>query len=645
MSAMPKPPGECESVTSLVTLVLAPHYDDEVLGCGGLVARLGLAGTRIHVVFLSDGSGGVEEVGDRRGYAARRRAESVEATRALGVASSEHLGLLDGSLVSSRADLRAGIERALLEHRPDLVLVPSPLEATDDHRAVFAALHDVLSALRPGDPGHDALAEARVLLYEVNHPAHPDLLVDVTRSRGAIEAAMSCYASQLERHDYLGAAFGLRRYRCVTLGPGVELAEAYRRLRVDDFRTRSLAQLVAEVGGAATIDQVREGPLVSVVVRTKDRAVLLEQALASVAASSYRALEVVLVNDGGQPPSVPSDFPFALRRIDLASNRGRAAAANAGVEAARGQYVLFLDDDDLVAPEHVETLVGLAVGSGARVVYADAAVGVYEPDPHEGWALRSRTVPYSRDFDPDLLLLDNYIPFHTVLVERSLYAEAGPFDESLAFFEDWDLLIRLSRLARFQHLARVTCEYRHFRGAAHALGETSDGRLDFVTTKGRVLEKHRSLRSSEALSRAIVTLRREAVEARTEADRLRSRLAEAERDFHLKNGELAAAREESERRAVALAEHEREFRRLYELEAELRGGIDDQLEHLGRTYAEIERLNQVIAAVLAERDRTIEAMKASRAWRLYQWWQRLAPGRRRRRKLVSSGGAKGEQRP
>ena len=645
MSAMPKPPGGCEVVTSLVTLVLAPHYDDEVLGCGGLVAQLGRAGTRVHIVFLSDGSGGVEEVGDRRAYAARRRAESVEATRALGVGSSEHLGLVDGSLASSRADLRAGIGRALLEHRPDLVLVPSPLEATDDHRAAFAALHDVLSALRPGEPGLDALAEARVLLYEVNHPAHPDLLVDVTRSRDAIEAAMSCYASQLERHDYFGAALGLRRYRCLTLEPGVELAEAYRRLRVDDFRTRSLAQLVTAVGGATAVGEIREGPLVSVVVRTKDRGVLLAQALESLAASSYRALEVVLVNDGGQPPPVPSDPPFALRRVDLPTNRGRAAAANAGVEAARGQYVLFLDDDDLVAPEHVETLVGLAVGSGARVVYTDAAVGVYEPDPRGGWALRSRTVPYSRDFDSDLLLVDNYIPFHTVLVERSLYAEVGPFDESLAFFEDWDLLIRLSRLARFQHLARVTCEYRHFRGAAHALGEASDGRPEFVSTKGRVLEKHRSLRSSDALARAVITLRREAVEAGIEADRLRARLAVAERDYHLKNGELASAREESDRRAAALEEHEREFRRLYELEAELRRGVDDQLEHLGRTYAEIERLNQVIAAIVAERDGTIAAMRATRAWRLHEWWQRLVRGRRGERGLVAGGGAKGGQRP
>jgi LmbE family N-acetylglucosaminyl deacetylase len=642
MSATVQPPGECTDVASLVTVVLAPHYDDEVLGCGGLLARLASHGTRIHVVFLSDGSGGVEEVGDRGAYAARRRAESEAATRALGVASSQHLGLRDGSLASSLGGLRAGIERALVEWRPDLVLVPSPLEVTDDHRAAFAALHDVLTTLREGDAGLEALAATAVLVYEVNHPAHPDLLVDVTSTRAAIETAASCYRSQLERHDYLGAALGLRRYRCLTLGPEVEFAEAYRRLRIDDFRTRSLAQLIAELGGVPALHQVREGPLVSVVVRTRDRPALLQQALDSLAASSYRAVEVVLVNDGGRPPAAPADFPFELRRVDLERNRGRAAAANAGLAATRGQYVLFLDDDDLVAPEHVEILVGLAVGSGARVVYTDAAVGSYEEDPDGGWRASSRTLPYSRDFDPDLLLFDNYIPFHTVLVERSLYDEAGPFDESLAFFEDWDLLIRLSRLAPFHHLARVTCEYRHFRGAAHALADLGDARPGFLATKARVLEKHRSLQSSDVLSRAVITLRRETVDAMLKAERLRSRVAEVDRAYHLKNGELESVREESGRRALALAQHERDFQRFFEEEASLRQGIDDQLAHLGRTYAEIERLTHDVerlggeverlggevaraAAASAERDQTIAAMKSTRAWRLHEWWQRHRP--------------------
>jgi glycosyltransferase involved in cell wall biosynthesis len=83
---------------------------------------------------------------------------------------------------------------------------------------------------------------------------------------------------------------------------------------------------------------VESGPPVSVIVRTKDRPHWLAEALRSLDASSYRRTEIVLVNDGGAPPQVaPLSLPVV--RVDLATNRGRAAAANAGVEAASGVVV------------------------------------------------------------------------------------------------------------------------------------------------------------------------------------------------------------------------------------------------------------------------------------------------------------------
>ncbi len=71
-------------------------------------------------------------------------------------------------------------------------------------------------------------------------------------------------------------------------------------------------------------------------------------------------------------------------------------------------------------------------------------------------------MPYSRDFDRDLLLVDNYIPFNTLLMEHDLLRELGrrgpAFARELAVFEDWDFLIRLSAQAPFHQLRRVTCE-------------------------------------------------------------------------------------------------------------------------------------------------------------------------------------------
>ncbi|HBL27335.1 MAG TPA: hypothetical protein DD490_10925, partial [Acidobacteria bacterium] len=438
-------------------------------------------------------------------------------------------------------------------------------------------------------------------------------------------------------HPYLRAGLGLRSWRTLSLEPGVELAEAYRRLRVEDFTTRSPAQLVRHLGGLPEVATVEGGPLVSVIVRTRDRPELLAEALASLAEGSYRRAEVVLVNDGGAPPVVPADYPLPVVRVDRAVSGGRATAAQAGVEAAHGTYVTFLDDDDLAAPEHLETLVGLVRAAGVRVAYTDAAVAVYALDPADpqGWSCRERRLPYSRDFDPDVLLVDNYIPFNTLLIERALCAEVGPFDPSLPFFEDWDFLIRLAALSPFHHLAQVTCEYRHFRGGAHhVFGERPRERGDFLEVKARVLAKHAERLRPDVLARAVDALRADIVRekesaagARREGEALRQSLSAARADldalnaahqalarerflweerYHTANGERAALREHSGKTAD-------ELRRLQAQEQELRAVVDDQTAHLGRTYGEIERLG-----------RLIQEMEGTRAWRLHRWWQRKA---------------------
>lgn len=647
-------------------LVVAPHYDDEVLGCGGLLVRLAETGAEVRVLFLTDSgraevgrTEGGEGAGDRDAYGERRRREASEAAKVLGLAGIDHLGLPDGELHRHLGAAERGIRSALLSQRPDLLLVPSPLEVTPDHRAAFHALHRVLAPVREGpsrgsatdagtncetDAESDALRDAttscRVLVYEINQPAYPDLLVDVTAQVPRLEEAMGRYTSQQERHDYLAAALGLRRFRTLTLPAaegGTTAAEGYRGLTVADFTTRSPAQLVRHLGGSPELLEITEGPTLSVVVRTRDRPELLAQALGSLAGGSYRRVQVVLVNDGGERPEIPDGYPFPVERIDLPENRGRAEAANAGVAAATGDWIAFLDDDDLAAPEHLATLADASAGAGVRVVYTDAAVAIYElagGDGEGGWVCRERRLPYSRDFDPERLLLDNYIPFNTLLIERTLFDETAldgrHFDPELPFFEDWDFLIRLSRRVPFLHLPRVTCEYRHFRGGGHhVLGEQPRRRSDFLEMKARVLAKHASFLEPELLARAVDSLKTELVEAREEArtsaearrererelralgadhHRLSGELHALEASYHRLNGELHSVRDDAARKG-------RELDRLYEEERKLRAVVGDQDEHLKRTYGEIERLQGVI-----------REMESTRAWRIHR---RLTGGRGR----------------
>jgi LmbE family N-acetylglucosaminyl deacetylase len=578
------PPGVATKVTADTALVIAPHFDDDVLGCGGLIAQLTAAGAEVGVLFLTDGSGGVEQIADRTAYAERRHGEASRALEILGVTDIEFADLPDGSLAEHVREAAEHIRRALIARSPDLLLAISPLEISADHRAAFAATHSVLSQLRGGTDLDDAVDGLQILLYEANHPAFPDILVDVSDTIGLVRRAIEAHASQLELHNYREMTLGLRSLRTASLAPDVTAAEGFRRLSVQDFVTTSRASMIRRLGGVPELHDVVDGPLISVVVRTKDRPQLLAEALASLAEGTYRRVEVVQINDGGKPPTVPEGFPFPVVAVDLPHTLGRAAAANAGIERASGDWIAFLDDDDLAAPEHLATLAGLSSAAGARVVYTDAAVGVYELDPKAGWREAARRLPYSRDFDPELLLFDNYIPFNTLLIDRKLLAEVGPLDTELPFFEDWDLLIRLSEVAPFLHLPQVTAEYRHFRGGHQIFGERPAERADFLTVKARVIDKHRARHSPEITARVVERLRAETVVAADAA----AELASERRRF---DGERAALTEALDLHRIAIAEHD---------------------ENAQRLHAEIERLN-----------RLIKEMEGTKAWQLHRFLEKL----------------------
>ncbi len=582
------PPGVTTQVSANSALVIAPHFDDDVLGCGGLIAQLTAAGAKVGVLFLADGSGGVEEIADRDAYAQRRHKEAARGLKILGVTDIEFLDLPDGSLSAHVDEAAEAVRRALVARRPDLLLAVSPLEISADHRAAFAATHAVLSGLRGGTDLDAAVDGLEILLYEANHPAFPDVLVDVSDKVDLVRSAIEAHASQLELHNYREVTLGLRSLRTASLSPVVTAAEGYRRLTVQDFVTSSRAGMIRRLGGVPELHDVDDGPTISVVVRTKDRPQLLAQALESLAAGTYRRVEVVLVNDGGKPPSVRDGFPFPVVLVNLPNNLGRAAAANAGVDKATGEWVAFLDDDDLAEPEHLATLAGLSAAAGTPVVYTDAAVGVYELDPQSGWREVARRLPYSRDFDPELLLFDNYIPFNTLLIERRLFEEIGPFDTGLEFFEDWDMLIRLAAAAPFHHYPQVTAEYRHFRGGDHILGERPTERADFLTMKARIIKKHRERHRPEITARVVDRLRAETIVAKDSAD---FRAAELETERHRFNRECAVLNEALDKHRVALTE---------------------QSENAEQLHAEIERLNGLI-----------KQMEATKAWKLHRALERL----------------------
>jgi len=169
-------------------------------------------------------------------------------------------------------------------------------------------------------------------------------------------------------------------------------------------------------------------PLVSVVMPCFGRTGLFHDALWSCLEQDYDALEVILVDDGSKPPlTVPYEDP-RIRVIRQPRNRGPSAARNAGLRAARGEYVKFMDSDDMLAnPAALSRFVRVAEEEQADLVYGDCVM------------VNLVTGRIGRLFDGQLdesLYGSNFLNPSRVLIRRSL-GEQVVFPEHMRLGEDW----------------------------------------------------------------------------------------------------------------------------------------------------------------------------------------------------------------
>jgi glycosyltransferase involved in cell wall biosynthesis len=221
-----------------------------------------------------------------------------------------------------------------------------------------------------------------------------------------------------------------------------------------------VALTAGDVGGKAR-------PTVSVLIRTMGRSGLLKDALACLANQTYTNIEVIIVEDG--PETLPEFLArwrerLAITYEALGKNRGRCHAGNRAMELAKGEYFVFLDEDDLLYSDHIEQLLAalLREKSKAAMSYAFELPTKYATTPQGGvveqGALFTRfAVPFSYS----TLLRSNYIPIHCLLFHRSLFEECGGFDPNVDLCEDWNLWVRYATHSRpFSTVPKTTAIYR-----------------------------------------------------------------------------------------------------------------------------------------------------------------------------------------
>ena len=456
-------------------LVLAPHPDDETFGCGGSLILQRDDHGHVKIVFLTNGSKGGCREKAKEEYVALRRMEAEKACALLGVADLEFWFYEDREL-GDAGDVSSKIIDLLHAYKPDLVLVPSPLEIHPDHRATAYFFEKAI---------RKEYFSCKVALYEIGQPLPVvNCLVNITPVLDRKMRAVSEYKSQLLERPYADFSFSLGRYRSFTLPLSQTHAEAFFTCGSEEIREQGiLAVLLNDITSRGQIFDIekdfrfsksdmhtkeltrkqntRQEPMVSVVLPTYNRPEELAKSLKSIFDQTFRDFEIIVVNDGGEDvQKVIDSFEQKDKIVYLAHkrNRGVAAARNTAIRKARGRFIAYLDDDDLYYPDHLRAAAEVLSGGEYKVVYTTSHE-VVQTWMTDRYVTIDKRVAFDSDFDGSKLLVGNYIPTLTIVHDKSILGETGLFDETLKVHEDWDLWIRLSRKHAFYHIGRITASY------------------------------------------------------------------------------------------------------------------------------------------------------------------------------------------
>ncbi len=572
-------------------LIYAPHPDDETFGMGGSIILARQQKITVTLVVVTDGALG----GSGGDFLVLQRKKEVElAAKHLGIFEVIYLNQPDRHLKVDYS-LVGVLANQIRELKPASVFFPSPLELHPDHRQTAQVVWNALQA---------AEFQGVAFSYEISIRGRVNLFVDITDVVAEKRQVMEIYQSQLQENDYPRIIEALCQSRTYTLPAHITQAEGFWAYDPEALDKDLGANTMCSLQPFWMHDyNLGKSPLVSVIIRTKNRPSLLGEAVQSVAGQTYPHIELIVINDGGEDVgAVLRNFDGLFMRINYVQHsvcRGRAAAANTGLDNAAGDYIIFLDDDDLFDAAHVADLLEKAVLNRLQVVYADVR---FEGEGGEDCV-------FSWEYDSVALRVNNYLPIHSVLFSRTLITKGCCFDEGMEVYEDWDFWLQMASHVDFVHLKRVSATYRR-------LGNSQVG-LSFLPEKrekarSAIFDKWRLLWSGEVLDKIF---------QRLEEENNRLRVLEDANVVHIKaleegNNRLRVLEDANTVHIKALEE---ENNRLRVLEAGLNDDIETMKLVVHEKDVQIAKKDAMLANQVAElvvRVGTINDILSSRSWKI-----------------------------
>lgn len=230
-------------------------------------------------------------------------------------------------------------------------------------------------------------------------------------------------------------------------------------------------------------------PKVSVIIPAYNVAPYIGETLDSVFAQTFADYEVIVINDGSpDTEALEGALEPYIARINYLKqeNRGASAARNAGLRAARGKFVAFLDADDLWLPNYLDEQIKFMRERGCDLVCADAEVfrdGSHEEQTYME-SLMTDAPPTGDVTFLGLLSAEQSLITSGVVVRRELVLEVGLFDEALRNSQDFDLWLRLAR-----HGTRMTYQRRTLLRYRTRDNSLSGDEVNVHRRELRVLEK------------------------------------------------------------------------------------------------------------------------------------------------------------
>ena len=250
-------------------------------------------------------------------------------------------------------------------------------------------------------------------------------------------------------------------------------------------------------GGYGDGMKSRSPPAVSVIIPTYNRAYCVGQTLRTVLEQSFDDYELIVVDDGSTDATraVLEQFAPNVKCI-YQKNAGAAAARNAGMKSAKGEFIAFLDSDDEWFPEKLEVQWEQLRSHATAVAHmVDAKIGDYDKYVGSLFELRGVRGEYELRplrVRPFLDVLGTQFFTSTWMLRRSAIEKVGYFDTSLRIFEDLDFLCRMSLAGPFVVSGYVGTYMRRKAGAVGALSDLyQKSRLEALENLLSIYEKLR----------------------------------------------------------------------------------------------------------------------------------------------------------